>query len=72
MSYDWEKVESSNVAAVKYDGKDKTLYVSFLNGSVYAYYDVPSGVGDSFPYLASKGQGVWQLLRGKYAYARIN
>lgn len=71
MTYPTERVESSNVATVAYDDKTRILTVGFLNGSLYEYYDVPPGVGNSFPYLASKGQGVWQLLRGKYAYQRI-
>lgn len=71
MSYPYTKVESSNVAGVAYDDKSRELQVSFNNGSTYQYDDVPTSVGNSFPFLASKGKGVWQLLRDKYSYKKL-
>lgn len=71
MTYPLEPVESSNVAACAYDGKSKTLTLKFKNGSTYEYYNVPAKVGDAFPFLESKGKGVWSLLRGHYSYSRV-
>lgn len=71
MTYPTTKVESSNVAAVAYDDKTRELDVTFKNGSTYKYEDVPKSVGNSFPFLESKGKGVWQLLRGQYSYKKM-
>ena len=65
MSYDWTNVQSSNVSAVKYDDSSKELQIRFKNGSEYTYYGIIPSIGNSFPYLESKGRGVWQLLRNK-------
>jgi len=70
MSYNNEKVESSNVESIAYSDKSKQLEVSFKNGRTYTYYDVPKSVGNAMPYTASKGQYVWQALRGQYRYSR--
>lgn len=71
MSYPYTPVKSSNVAGVAYDDNSRELQVSFKNGSTYQYDDVPPSVGNSFPYLQSKGKGVWQILRGQYSYEKI-
>lgn len=68
---DREPVDSSNVADVGYDLETATLEVGFLNGSVYQYYDVPDEVYHEFMMAASKGQFVWQYLRGQYEYERV-
>lgn len=71
MSYPTTDVDSSNVSTVAYDDKTKILTVSFHDGSTYKYEDVPKSVGNSFPYLASKGKGVWELLRNQYSYSKV-
>ncbi len=37
-------VESSSLAAIGFDGTVNELYVSFRNGTVYRYFQVPSSV----------------------------
>lgn len=39
-------VDSTNIEWVSYDEKEKTLYVQFHSGGLYAYYKVPKKVFD--------------------------
>lgn len=70
MTYANQPVESSNVSSVAYDDKTRILSVTFKNGETYNYESVPPSVGNSFPYLASKGKGIWELLRGQYSFTK--
>jgi len=70
MTYPMTPVESSNVEAVAYDDKTRQLQVQFKKSGTYTYDGVPPSIGNAFPYLESKGKGVWQLLRGKYPYSK--
>lgn len=65
------EVESSNVRAIGYDADTKCLYVQFEKSGLYQYENVPETVYRSFLTAPSKGQFVWQRLRGHYPYLRI-
>jgi hypothetical protein len=65
----WLPVHSSNVSRIAYESG--TLLVQFHNGSTYQYDGVPFEVWEEFMSASSKGQFVWQRLRGKYPYHRI-
>lgn len=71
MTVETTPVDSSNVSAVAYNDRSRTLTLTFKDGASYEYYDVPVSVGNSFPWLESKGKAVWSLLRGTYAYKRL-
>ena len=62
---------SSNVAGFKYDHDQRWLYVWFLNGSIYVYYDVPLSVYDDFFTANSFGSFVAQNLRDIYRCGRV-
>ena len=67
---------SSNVESAAYDPKQQILEVSFLSGSTYQYYSVPSSTWTSFRRAPSPGRFVWRNLRGYgsddvFAYSRI-
>jgi len=69
-------VESSNVQSFGYDDENRILYVRFLAKStspstLYAYYDVEPETYDQFFMAPSKGKFVWQFLRDRYEYARL-
>lgn len=36
----YHQVVSSDIASIAYDEKEKILYIRFLDGSEYAYFDV--------------------------------
>jgi len=76
MEGGWEDVifipvESSNVQEFGYDEENRMLYVRFLNGSLYVYYDVAPDIYDGFFMAPSKGKYVWSHLRDRYEYARV-
>lgn len=48
-------VVSSNIMSVGYDHKDMQLYVEFLDGSLYRYYDVTPDIWSMFMLAKSKG-----------------
>lgn len=49
------EVVSSNIMSVGYDHKDMQLYVEFLDGSLYRYYDVTPDIWSMFMAAKSKG-----------------
>ena len=61
-------VKSSNVHSIGYE--NGTLYVRFLTGALYEYYDVPGAEYDAFLNAPSKGRFVYYRLRGRYRYRR--
>lgn len=78
-------VLSSNVHAIQYlwlnpDGSLlQQLYVTFKDGSLYAYYDVPIDVARQLYHASSYGKAVWDLLRQRgtvyghqYTYALVS
>ena len=65
------EVESSNVQAIGYDAHTKCLFVQFKKSGLYQYENVPEAVYHSFLAAPSKGQFVWQRLRGHYSHTKI-
>lgn len=62
---------SSNVAGFRYRHREQVLEVKFLDGSAYAYLDVPESVYDDMFSANSKGQFVWERLRDDFAFSKI-
>lgn len=61
---DWRPVTSSNVAAVGYAADFHRLFVRFHGGATYAYLDVPPDVWQAFMDAPSKGEFVYDVIRG--------
>lgn len=59
----WTSFKSSNIEGIKYDGKKRQLWVRFLGGEVYTYFDVPITVGRGFYSAPSKGHYFWEKIR---------
>ncbi len=64
-------VSSSNVASVGYNAGSSTLEVIFHSGAVYHYFGVDEDIYDSFLAASSKGKFVHYVLKGAYAYERV-
>lgn len=73
-------VQSSNIFGYYFDIKEYgdaygTLYVQFLKkgipGDIYAYYDVPIGIGRKMASTSSKGHYFWKYIRDKYQTAKL-
>lgn len=69
---DWtETPESSNIARIAYDESSGTLFIEFLKGGAYQYFDVPEAVFVAMIGAGSKGQFLAQNIKGVYRYARM-
>ena len=64
-------VTSSNIEWIGYESEDSELYVGFLDGSVYAYFDVPEFVAEDFVNSSSKGSFLHRNIRDVYDYQRL-
>ena len=74
MTVPTEKVfeNSSNIASAKYLANDQVLQVTFTNGKVYNYDEVPAEVWAGMYEAESAGAFVAKSLRGKYKTSRFN
>lgn len=63
----WEDVDSSMIAAFKYDESTQTLSVMFHNG-MYHYSDVPADVVDGLREASSKGRYMRSSIIDCYYY----
>lgn len=72
MSWEtYNSFESSNIAEIRYDDSSLTLEVSFHNGGVYQYFDVPSHIWESFKTAESQGKFLHQSIKGTYRYSKV-
>ncbi|MFT5691586.1 MAG: hypothetical protein ACI92E_000915 [Oceanicoccus sp.] len=62
---------SSNVAAVGYDGNSDTLQVEFHNGGTYQYFDVPEPLFESLRDADSVGSFLAEHIKGSYRYSKV-
>ena len=60
---EWVNVQSSNVAAIRFDKERLILEVRFLDGSSYEYFQVSPEEAESLYVAPSKGKWVWDHLR---------
>lgn len=66
-----EKVSSSNIDSVGYDPDNRIVYVKFLNGSIYAYKDVPRHDFDALRDAPSVGSYLHRGFKNVYPYEKI-
>jgi len=62
-------VESSHIEAIGYE--DSVLTISFLNGSIYEYYDVPERVFRELMAAPSKGIYLKEHIKKKYKTKKV-
>ena len=65
------RVESSSVDSIGYDPGTRRLYVRFVGGRGYVYYDVDRSVFDALSAADSKGRFVNSEIKGAYDYRRL-
>lgn len=66
-------VNSSNVAYAGYDREKKRLYVEFLTGDVYVYYDVEEQIWNGLQRADSKGSYIHFFIRiSDYRYDKVS
>ena len=66
-----DPVASSNIASIGYDAESATLEIEFTNGSIYQYFNVPTGLNDELMAYPSKGQFLNTYIRNSYPYSRV-
>lgn len=64
-------VSSSNIRAIGYDFYENNLYVDFLSGSEYVYYEVDPSTYYYFMNASSKGKFLWRSIRDYYDYNKL-
>jgi KTSC domain len=64
-------VDSSNIAALRYNEADQVMEVTFHNGGVYQYFDVPQHVWQGMLDASSKGSYLHANVKGAFRYARV-
>ena len=65
-------VSSSNIASVGYDADAQTAYVSFLNGTTYAYKGVPPQEFENLKTASSVGAYLNRNFKNVYPYERVS
>jgi hypothetical protein len=67
-------LKSTNIKAVGYDKKDKTLEVEFHSGGTYKYNNVPKSLFDRIKKVKSPGKFFHKHIRreNKYEYNKLN
>lgn len=66
-----EFVTSSNVESIGYDASLNVLHVSFLNGGLYEYHNVPEEVFFAFRSASSKGGYLAANVKNVYPCHKI-
>lgn len=64
----WEDVDSSMIAAFKYDEESQELQVLFNKTGRYTYFDVPADVVEGLREASSKGSYMRSMIIDLYAY----
>lgn len=63
--------ESSNISLLSYDTATGTLQVTFHNGSIYQYFDVPANKWEDFKRAGSKGQFLHQQIKDQHRFVKM-
>jgi hypothetical protein len=64
-------VKSSNLAAIGYNPKSKTLEVEFIGGAHWRYFDVPASVWDGLRSAKSHGVYFHREIRTSFRSAQV-
>lgn len=70
----WEQFEnfnSSNISEIRYNSETQVLEVTFHNGGIYEYYDVPDYIASAMKQAPSKGQFLSSNIKGHYRYSKV-
>lgn len=62
-------VESSHLRKIEHNGRD--LYITFKNGSIYEYDNVPETLVHNMLAATSKGKYFWKHIRDQYPYRKV-
>ncbi len=63
----WQPLQSSNVAAYRYNPGSRVLQIRFHSGRIYGYKDVPENVADGLGTAESAGKYVNSAIKNSYS-----
>ena len=63
----WTSLQSSNVAAYRYNPSTRVLQIRFHSGRIYGYRDVPQNVVDGLGTAESAGKYVNSAIKNSYS-----
>jgi len=66
-----DPVASSNIASIGYAPDSETLEIEFTSGSIYQYFNIPSGLHGQLMDAPSKGQFLNAYIKNGYPYSRV-
>ena len=72
MKFTDQKISSSNLEALTYDGDSEELIIEFKDGGRYAYDKVPKKIIEAFLEDQSKGKFFHANIKSKYDYKKIS
>jgi hypothetical protein len=64
-------VPSTAIRRISYDDASRTLFVTFIDGDTYAYFEVAPKLYDDFRAATSKGRFFAYKVRDRYRYQRL-
>jgi hypothetical protein len=62
---------STAIRRFSYDTQTQTLFVTFVDGDLYAYRGVPDDVHAAMGRAVSKGGYFAEQIRGRYPYVKL-
>lgn len=65
------KVHSSHINTINYDNHHMLLSITFNDGSVYNYNNVPAHVYEQLAHAGSKGSYLHNHIKGKYVTTKL-
>ncbi|HTK33723.1 MAG TPA: KTSC domain-containing protein [Caulobacteraceae bacterium] len=63
---------STAIRSLSYDDQTATLFVTFVDGDLYAYFETPASVYRAFRAARSKGRFFASEIRNRYRYRRLD
>jgi hypothetical protein len=64
-------VSSSNIESIGYNAEEETVYVQFLNGSIYTYKGVPKHEYNNLLEATSIGSYLHRNYKNVYPYEKL-
>jgi hypothetical protein len=64
------QVESEAIAEIAYDAARSAMFVRFVDGDWYSYFDVPAAIYKDFLAAESHGRFFHDHILGRYRYRR--
>jgi hypothetical protein len=62
---------STAIRGFSYDDETQTLFVTFVDGDLYAYRGVEREAHEAFKVAFSKGRFFLRRIRGRYPYVKL-